>query len=61
RSPNVSEVMVNGPDRIFVESRGLLFETGVRFFDEKHLLQIIRRVVEPLGRIPFIYRGKGEE
>ena len=50
RSPNVSEVMVNGPDRIFVESRGLLFETGVRFFDEKHLLQIIRRVVEPLGR-----------
>jgi len=50
RSPNVSEVMVNGPDRIFVESKGLLFETGVRFFDEKHLLQIIRRVVEPLGR-----------
>ena len=50
RSPNVTEVMVNGPDRIFVESRGLLFETGVRFFDEKHLLQVIRRVVEPLGR-----------
>ncbi|MBR1836166.1 MAG: Flp pilus assembly complex ATPase component TadA [Kiritimatiellae bacterium] len=50
RSPNVSEIMVNGPDRIFVESKGLLFETGVRFFDEKHLLQIIRRIVEPLGR-----------
>ena len=50
RSPNVTEVMVNGPDRIFVESGGLLFETGVRFFDEKHLQQIIRRVVEPLGR-----------
>ena len=50
RSPNVSEVMVNGPDRIFVESKGLLFETGVRFFDEKHLQQIIRRIVEPLGR-----------
>ncbi len=50
RSGNVSEIMVNGPDRIFVESKGLLFETGVRFFDEKHLLQIIRRIVEPLGR-----------
>ena len=50
RSANVSEIMVNGADRIFVESKGLLFETGVRFFDEKHLLQIIRRVVEPLGR-----------
>ena len=50
RSANVSEVMVNGPDRIFVESKGLLYETGVKFFDEKHLQQIIRRVVEPLGR-----------
>ena len=50
RSANVSEVMVNGPDRIFVESKGLLYETGVRFFDEKHLVQIIRRIVEPLGR-----------
>lgn len=50
RSANVSEVMVNGPDRIFVESKGLLYETGVRFFDEKHLQQIIRRIVEPLGR-----------
>ena len=50
RSANVSEVMVNGPDRIFVESKGLLYETGVKFFDEKHLQQIIRRIVEPLGR-----------
>lgn len=50
RSANVSEVMVNGPDRIFVESKGLLYETGVRFFDEKHLQQIVRRIVEPLGR-----------
>lgn len=50
RSADVSEVMVNGPDRIFVESKGLLYETGVRFFDEKHLQQIIRRIVEPLGR-----------
>ena len=50
RSKNVSEIMVNGPDFIFVESNGLLFETGVRFFNDKHLLQIIRRIVEPLGR-----------
>lgn len=50
RKPEISEVMVNGPDRIFVESRGRLYETGVRFFDEKHLTQIIQRIVEPLGR-----------
>lgn len=50
RMPEVSEIMVNGPDRIFVESRGRLYETGVRFFSEKHLIQIIQRIVEPLGR-----------
>lgn len=50
RMPEITEIMVNGPDRIFVESRGLIYETGVRFFDERHLIQIIHRIVEPLGR-----------
>ena len=50
RNTEISEIMVNGPDRIFVESRGRLYETGVRFFSEKHLIQIIQRIVEPLGR-----------
>ena len=50
RSPKVSEIMVNGPGRIFIESKGVLQETGVRFFNERHLIQIIQRIVEPLGR-----------
>ena len=50
RMREITEIMVNGPDRIFVESRGKLYETGVRFFNEKHLIQIIQRIVEPLGR-----------
>ena len=50
REPTISEIMVNGPDRIFVESKGRLYETGVRFFNERHLIQIIQRIVEPLGR-----------
>ncbi len=50
RMKEISEIMVNGPDRIFVEHRGKLHETGVRFFNEKHLIQIIQRIVEPLGR-----------
>lgn len=50
RMSDITEIMVNGPDRIFVECRGLLHETGVRFFNEKHLIQIIQRIVEPLGR-----------
>ncbi len=50
RDPTVDEVMVNGPGRIFVERKGRLFETGARFFDDRHLITIIQRVVEPLGR-----------
>ena len=50
RSPRVSEIMVNGPDVVFVESAGRLFDSGVRFFNERHLLSVIHRIVEPLGR-----------
>ena len=50
RDRDISEIMVNGPDRIFVECKGRIFETGVRFFNERHLIQIIQRIVEPLGR-----------
>ena len=50
RTPEITEIMVNGPDRIFVESKGHIYETGVRFFNERHLIQIIQRIVEPLGR-----------
>lgn len=50
RSPRVSEIMVNGPDVVFVESAGRLFDSGVKFFNERHLMSIIHRIVEPLGR-----------
>ena len=50
RAPQISEIMVNGPDRIFVECKGKIAESGVRFFNERHLIQIIQRIVEPLGR-----------
>ncbi|MBR4662926.1 MAG: hypothetical protein IKO93_03530, partial [Lentisphaeria bacterium] len=38
RSPKISEIMINGPDCIFIESSGRLYESGVRFFSEQHLL-----------------------
>jgi pilus assembly protein CpaF len=50
RDPSVDEVMVNGPDRIFIERKGRLYETGMKFFDNRHLITIIQRIVEPLGR-----------
>ena len=49
RSPKISEIMVNGPNVVFVESGGKLFDSGVRFFNEQHLISIIQRIVEPLG------------
>ena len=50
RSPKISEIMINGPNVVFVESSGKLFNSGVRFFNDQHLLSIIQRIVEPLGR-----------
>ena len=50
KASDITEIMVNGPDRIFVEIAGCMYETGVRFTSEQHLIQIIQRIVEPLGR-----------
>ena len=48
--PEVTEVMVNNHHTIYVERRGLIEETEVRFGSERHLLQVIERIVAPLGR-----------
>ena len=50
KDPTVTEVMVNGAARIFVERKGLLTKTQARFFDDRHLMMVIRRIVEPVGR-----------
>lgn len=48
--PSITEVMVNGPDVIYVERRGCLERANVRFTSEQHLRQIIDRIVAPIGR-----------
>jgi pilus assembly protein CpaF len=48
--PAVEEVMVNGPDRVFVERGGLIEPTEVRFADEEELRNAIERILAPLGR-----------
>ncbi|MDH5605588.1 MAG: CpaF family protein [Anaerolineae bacterium] len=48
--PDVSEVMVNGPRRIYVERRGNLERTGVTFEDDAHVRRVIDKIVLPLGR-----------
>jgi pilus assembly protein CpaF len=50
RDPEVSEIMVNGPQQVFVERKGKIEKTGVVFRDEEHVLHIIDKIVSPLGR-----------
>ena len=47
---SVTEVMVNGPDEVWVERQGRLYETNVRFTDESHLRRIINKIVAQVGR-----------
>jgi pilus assembly protein CpaF len=48
--PEITEIMVNGHDEVFVERFGIIEETKVHFEDEAHLRRIIERIVSPLGR-----------
>ncbi len=48
--PNISEVMVNGPNQVYVERDGKLVLTGVKFRDNAHVLHIIEKIVAPIGR-----------
>jgi len=45
-----SEIMVNGAGLVFIERNGELLETDVKFDHEEHLMRIIERIVNPLGR-----------
>jgi len=48
--PDISEVMVNGPKKIFVEKGGKLTKSPITFDDDDHVLRIIDRIILPLGR-----------
>ena len=45
-----SEIMVNGPDMVYVEEKGKLKLTDIKFRDEEHLMNIINRIVSNIGR-----------
>jgi pilus assembly protein CpaF len=48
--PDVSEIMVNGPKKVFIEKSGKLIKSGVTFDDDDHVMRIIDRIILPLGR-----------
>ncbi len=47
---SVTEIMVNGPDKIFVERNGKLMLSDKTFMDEQSVMSIVERIVAPLGR-----------
>jgi pilus assembly protein CpaF len=50
RDDSVTEVMVNGADRIYIERNGKIEQAGVTFVDDAHLLRIIDKIVSQVGR-----------
>ena len=50
QNDSITEIMVNGPKQIFIEQKGKLKLTDVHFYDNAHLMNIIERILTPLGR-----------
>ena len=48
--PTVSDILVNGPQMVYVERKGVLEPTDVSFSDRSHLMRIIERIVSRVGR-----------
>jgi pilus assembly protein CpaF len=48
--PEISEVMVNRPKKVYIERKGKLIESPVKFDDNDHIMRIIERIISPLGR-----------
>jgi pilus assembly protein CpaF len=50
QDPGVDDVIVNGPLRVYAERKGRMARVPVRFRDDAHLMNIIQRIVGPIGR-----------
>ncbi|UQY36739.1 CpaF family protein [Pseudomonas fulva] len=50
KDEGVSEILVNGPHRVFVERGGVLQPSDLRFIDDQHVLRVIQRILAPVGR-----------
>ena len=47
---DISDILVNGHKQVYIERNGVLEETGIVFKDDRHLMQIIERIVSSVGR-----------
>jgi pilus assembly protein CpaF len=48
--PTISDILVNKHDTIYIERRGKIERTNVRFKDDEHLMRVIERIVSSIGR-----------
>lgn len=46
----VTEIMVNGPSKVYVEKSGKVVKSDAYFDDDRHIIQVIKKIVAPLGR-----------
>lgn len=47
---SVSEIMVNGPNQVYIEQNGKLVLSNITFRDDQHIMHVIEKIVAPLGR-----------
>jgi pilus assembly protein CpaF len=50
RDPYISDILVNGPHKVYIERRGRLEATDATFLDNDHLMRVIRRIADNVGR-----------
>ncbi len=50
RDPDISDILINGHAKVWIEKRGLLQLSDVRFVDNRQLMQVIERIVSAVGR-----------
>lgn len=48
--PDISEIMVNGPHQVYVERKGKIHQTKIRFRNDAHVMHTIEKIILPLGR-----------
>jgi len=50
KDPDISDILINGSEKVYIEKKGLLQRIDVRFNDNRHLMQVVERIVSGVGR-----------
>ncbi|MBU0493964.1 MAG: CpaF family protein [Chloroflexi bacterium] len=50
KDESITEIMVNGPNQVYIEQKGRLHRTDITFESDEHVMRIIDRIISPLGR-----------